>query len=328
METVGAVVGWALAAARAGEEYRKPLWRAAADAASALALGRELTGSADAIEREVGAALVGDAADHEKGLGAEAATVLLALAGRETADAVPAVLPRALGQTEDRRALPAVLALAGHSEAVIRREVACSLSSLATGLPDGPDVRALIALTRDRDPEVRNWATFTLGFLYELDTVEVRAVLWERTADDFPDVREEGIRGLARRHDPGAIALVAELLADPEGAHVHTFAAAEILGVPELLPYLEDYDPDDPGVSAAVRACDPEQRGRLDALAWALVCELARLAPESGAGVYRERFGPDLRVGAGGVAWDVEALLRRAGGDPVRAAGLAVADLA
>lgn len=181
------------------------------------------------------------------------------------------------------------------------------------------------------DPGGRGAATGTcgLGLRVAGPGLAGRAALRERTTDESAEAREKGIRGLARRHDPRAITPMAELPADPAGAHVLTFGAAAILGSPELLPFLREYGSDDAGVAAAVAACDPVRRARLDAAAWELLCALDRLRPELNAAVYVERFGSGVRLGLGAVAgspgYDVEALIERADGDPARAAGL-VAD--
>ncbi|MGW4650918.1 HEAT repeat domain-containing protein [Kitasatospora sp. NPDC004289] len=335
MDTGTAAAEWAeraRVAARLAEqtddwdEYGGLLRRAAEDGPGALALGLEAIGSPDPAERELGCRLLGNAADRHDDVKPEAVAALVALAERETDSEVLAALARAVGQTYDQRAVPVLVTLARHPDEDVRCQVATAFSSVATGEPDGPDVRALIVLTRDEDPDVRDWATFTLGFQYEVDTAEIRAALWERTGDEHAGTREEGIRGLARRHDPRAVPLLADLLDDPEGAHVHTFRAAEILGSPELLPYLRNHDADGGAVEDAVRACDPVERGRLEAAGWELLCALDWLRPELRAGLYRPRFEAGLVLGAGEGSYDVTALLRRAGGDPGRAAELAATD--
>ncbi|MFJ4185302.1 HEAT repeat domain-containing protein [Kitasatospora sp. NPDC089509] len=336
--TVAELVGQALAAACVAvetddwDEYGTLLRRAAADGAASLPLGLELIGSDDPIERETGCDLLGRTSDQNEAVRARAATGLVALAERETEGRVLWSLARAIERTYDPRAVPVLVALAGHPDAEVRQQVAGSFAGVVTGLPDGPDIRALITLTRDADPDVRNWATFTLGFQVEADSPAIRAALWERTADENADARAEGIHGLARRHDPRAVPLLAELLDNPEGAHVLTFRAAQIMGVPELLPALLEYQPDGAGVTAAVHACDPVWRAQLDAFAWELVSALDLLRPDLDAGLSMERFdwGLSLGLGAGSGAsgYDVEALLARAGGDPARAAELVAADLA
>ncbi|MFF7457705.1 HEAT repeat domain-containing protein [Kitasatospora sp. NPDC008115] len=300
--------------------------------AAALAHGAELLGSAEAAERAAGCDLIGKAADRDEAVREEAATALLGLAGPERDGSVLARLAEALGRAGDGRAVPVLVELAGHPEAAVRAEAAFALhlDGAATASPDAPGVRALIGLTRDPDPVVRDRATFTLGFLCEADGPEVRAALWERTGDEYQDAREEGVRGLARRRDPRAVPLLRGLLADPDGAHVLTFGAAEILGAPELLPLLEEYDPDDHGVAAALAACDPVRRARLEDDAWTLVCAVERLRPDLAPALWAARCEPGLTLGFGddpdAPCYDVAGLLARAGGDPDRAAELVESD--
>lgn len=333
---VAELVGQALAAARVAEEtddwdeYGTLLWRAAADGLGSLPLGLELIGSDDPVERATGCDLLGHASDQNDAVRAETAAALVALAERETEGCVLWSLARAIERTYDQRAVPVLAALAGHPDAEVRQRVASSFAGVVTGLPDGPDIRALITLTRDKDQEVRNWATFTLGFQAEVDSPAIRAALWERTTDDNADAREEGIRGLARRHDLRVVPLLAELLNNPKGAHVLTFSAAQIMGIPDLLPALLEYEPDGVGVTAAANACDPVQRAQLDASAWDLLCALDRLRPDLDASVYMERFDYSMSLGLGAIfgssGYDVEALLKRADGDPARAAELVASD--
>ncbi|MYS18957.1 HEAT repeat [Streptomyces sp. DvalAA-14] len=343
--TVADLVGQALAAARAardadeadegdgadGDAYRTALWEAAADGAGALPVGLRLIGSHDPVERETGCDLLGLAADRNEAVRDGAAAALVVLAGRETETRVLRSLAVAIGTSYDQRAVPVLVALAGHGDAEVRRCVADSFTWVVGGLPDGPAVRALMGLTRDEDPEVRNWATFTLGFQAEVDSPAIRAALWARTTDENAEARAEGIRGLARRHDPRAAPLLAELLGDPDGAHVHTFGAAAILGAPELLPGLLEYATEDAGVTEALDSCDPVRRTRLDAAAWDLVCALHRLRPDLDAALSMERFGCGLTLAlnasAGERGYSVGSLLKHADGDPARAAEQLAAEL-
>lgn len=336
METLALaeVVRQAVALARVPAEthawydaYQWPLRRAAADGSAVLPIGLELIGSADPVERRVGCDLLGDASSQNEAVRADVATALVALAERESEASVLWPLARAIESTRDQRAIPFLVALAGHADAELRERAATSFAGVLSGLPDGPDIRALIQLTRDEDPEVRNWATFTLGCQAEVDSPAIRAALWARTTDEFGEARDEGIRGLARCHDPRAIPLLVELLDDPDRAHALGFHAARMMGAPELLPALLEYEPDDSVITAAVNACDPVVRGQLDARAWELVCALHRTRPDLGAGISMPRFdsGVFLSV-AGGEQYDVEALLSRADGSPERAAELVAAD--
>ncbi|MFG2907233.1 HEAT repeat domain-containing protein [Kitasatospora sp. NPDC048286] len=303
---------------------------AEADAHGAVARAGDLLRSPQPLERALGCDLLGFASDVHEDVRAEAAVTLTALATQESDPDVLCSLARALEQTEDSRAVPVLVALAEHEDSEVRQRTAIALGGFADGPSDGPVVRALVALTRDADPDIRDWATFSLGFQSQADTPAVRAALWERTRDADPDARAEGIRGLARRRDPRAAALLRELLADPDGAEILTFRAAEILGAPELLPLLQDYDPDDHGVAEAIAACDPAQKARHDEAAWTLVHTLEQLRPELAPAVWATRCEPGLTLGLGSgpdaPVYDVAALLARAGGDPLRAAELADGD--
>ncbi|WP_405774910.1 HEAT repeat domain-containing protein [Streptomyces sp. NBC_01538] len=334
---VAELVGAALAAARVAQktddwdEYGTLLWRAGADGCGSLPLGLELIASSDPVEREAGCDLLGNASNQNEAVRAETATALVALAEGESEGCVLWSLVRAIEMTYDQRAVPVLVTFAGHPDAEVRRQVASSFTGISTGLPDGPDIRALITLTHDLDPEVRNWATFTLGYQREVDSPTIRAALWERTTDEYPDAREEGIRGLARRHDLRVVPLLVGLLDNPEGAHVLTFHAAQIMGVPDLLPVLREYEPDVVEAIAALSACDPLQRAQMDTSAWDLVGALHRLRPDLDASVYMERFDYGLKLGlnatCGSAGYDVETLLNRADGEAARAAELVASDL-
>ncbi|MHA6761852.1 HEAT repeat domain-containing protein [Streptacidiphilus sp. PAMC 29251] len=268
-----------------------------------------------------------------KALRDEAATALMALAEGETQACVLVSLVCGLGRTQDPRAVPVLVRLSGHEDADLRRQVASEITFVTSGLPDGPDVQALIQLTRDQDREVRNWAAFTLGFQLEQDTTAIRDALWECTTDEYSEVREEGARGLARRHDPRAVPLIAGLLDSDDGAYFLTFDAAAILGVPELLPALDTYEPDSPGTDRAVAACDPVRRARMEDDAWAVVLELERLRPDLDAALCSPRFESvhGMKVThreTADTSYDAASLLTRANGEPARAAELVVADLA
>ncbi|MEV6143197.1 HEAT repeat domain-containing protein [Streptomyces sp. NPDC051992] len=299
---------------------------------TALQCGLGLLRSADVLERKVGCDVVGNAANAHESLRSEAAIALMALAEVETEVCVLSSLVCGLGRAQDPRAVPVLVRLSGHEDADLRRQVASEITFTNSGLPDGPDVQALIRLTQDQDPEVRNWAAFTLGFQLEQDTTAIRDALWECATDECSEVREEGARGLARRHDPRAVPLIAQLLDSDDGSHVFTLDAAAILGVPELLPALAAHEFDPPETDQAIAACDPVRRARMEDDAWTVVVELERLRSDIGAALSSPRYESVhwMKVThreTADAGYDAASLLTRAGGDPVRAAELVVADL-
>lgn len=115
----------------------------------------------------------------------------------------------ALGHIGNALAIPLVIEKRSHEDPNVRHAVACSLGNFAN------DVRAaqtLMALMRDADEDVRDWATFGLGVLGDVDSTEIREALLDRLTDSNRDVREEALAGLANRNELRAIpALIAEL---------------------------------------------------------------------------------------------------------------------
>lgn len=126
------------------------------------------------------------------------------------ADSDPDVVAAALDAivTLDAGDNQAIAALAGHPARVVRVAVASCLASFED--PETSD--ALIALSRDVDPEVRRHAVNGLGAGPEPDSEAIRQALFERVTDPDRDTAEEAIWGLVIRGDPrGELALDAAL---------------------------------------------------------------------------------------------------------------------
>lgn len=62
-------------------------------------------------------------------------------------------------------------------------------------------IQTLIELSKDRDSEIRDWATFGLGTQIEIDNEDIRDALWKRINDKYEATRFEAIFGLAKRKD-------------------------------------------------------------------------------------------------------------------------------
>jgi HEAT repeat protein len=95
----------------------------------------------------------------------------------------------------------------------------------------------LIRLSRDQDPEVRDWATFGLGTLSTDDGPDVTAALLARTSDSYHEARAEALFGLAVRRDPRAVPHLIRALASAHVQGLEVDAAAEAAD-PRLLPAL------------------------------------------------------------------------------------------
>lgn len=192
--------------------------------------------SESAAEQRLGARIL-----SELGVGAEPTlpfrTESLQVLRLLLADPKPPVVAAAvvalgrLGLAED---LSLVLPLVRHNAMNVRHAVAVALGGHE--IPGAID--ALIALSDDESPEVRNWAVFGLGTQCDVDTPGLRKALWARVDDSHEETRDEALLGLARRSDRGVVGHVRAALRAEFVATLSVEAAAE-LAAPELLPALE-----------------------------------------------------------------------------------------
>lgn len=119
----------------------------------------------------------------------------------------------------DASDVAAILTLATHQDAGVRRGVAVTLPLLTHGAPPtGSMVAVAVRLTRDPDKAVRDHACFALTEQWrEVDTPALREALADRLDDIDRDTRAEALVGLAYRHDPRALPRVHEALSRPVG---------------------------------------------------------------------------------------------------------------
>jgi HEAT repeat protein len=104
----------------------------------------------------------------------------------------------ALGHLYNPEAIPLVLSYQDYPDKDVRFSVACALGHFPN---DGQSVAALLKLTRDSEPHVRDWAVFGLGVLGDADSPEIRETLFRCLNDVDEDVREEAGVGLGKRQD-------------------------------------------------------------------------------------------------------------------------------
>jgi hypothetical protein len=190
--------------------------------------GRQRTLGADLLGRLVGS-------DPDAGPAAERA-LLAALQHEHESNAIASMVA-ALGHIGDAGALAQIIPFARHSYAGVRLAVAFAVATISPR-PLSVEVKlGLIRLSRDEDPEVRDWATFGLGTLSGEESPEVTAALLARASDAYHEARAEALFGLAVRRDPRA---VPHLICALSSAHVQGLevdAAAEAAD-PRLLPAL------------------------------------------------------------------------------------------
>ncbi|MBI3876989.1 MAG: HEAT repeat domain-containing protein [Verrucomicrobia bacterium] len=107
----------------------------------------------------------------------------------------------ALGHLHESRAVDALLDYKDHPLADVRYAVVHGLK----GIDEPEAIAALIDLSADDDPDVRNWATFGLGSLIETDSEAIREALANRLAEEDGEIRGEALVGLALRRDKRVI---------------------------------------------------------------------------------------------------------------------------
>jgi HEAT repeat protein len=158
----------------------------------------------------------------------ESFTVVSGMLVRETELLPLASAIYALGHIGDPRAISLLVQHQPHPDANVRFAVAFSLGCFAN---DPLAAKVLIKLTVDAVADVRDWATFGLGVLGQLDSPEIRDALTARLKDHCDDAREEAMVGLAKRRDQR---ILAPLLSSLESMHVPDRAieaAHEMLGL-------------------------------------------------------------------------------------------------
>ena len=280
--------------------------------------------------------------DHRRSVWA----LVESFANRERSTEVGLALVRALEMIWLPDAASAVMTWAASPLPDVREAVARALSATAADPPGGETIDTLIALTRDPDQDVRDWATFSLGSQLEVDSQFIRDALADRLTDPHFDCMHEGLVGLARRRDARALMPTYRAL-KAESVGKLAVEAALHLGDPTLLPVLRalrswwDIDPE--LLDRAIERCDPEWCRQRHELCREIAEAVMRRATQAAPHV----VGLDVRVSRGfsdGDDWldicyqsaagktvettcTVSALVRRADGSPERAVDLVLADL-
>ena len=193
----------------------------------------------------------------------ESLPVVLRLCDPDRPMAVTIDAVAALGHLHDPRGLAVVLSFSTSHDAELRKTVAMALPWVAGDPPDPTAVDALIGLMSDENSAVRDWATFGVGQLLDVDGDAIRTALWNRVDDPDGDVAGEALVGLAARGDRLVVYRIAERLEDVDVRYLIVEAAAKIADA-ALLPALGalrqagwgDDEQRADRLAAAIRACE------------------------------------------------------------------------
>ena len=143
--------------------------------------------------------------------------------------------------------------LASHPSEDIR----CALAYALGGRTDDISIDTEIRLSKDEDVDCRNWATFAIGALLELDSPAIREALAARLKDADDEVRGEAIGGLAKRQDERAVEAILREFEQPDVMPM-AIEAAEAMPRREFIAGLERLraeHPDDQDIQRAVVRC-------------------------------------------------------------------------
>jgi len=201
-----------------------------------LALGAEYAGSADPLDRAVGARILGQLGWGDRTFLEESVSLLVAMLDDPVEDVVSEAAT-ALGHRKDPAAIPALLKLTAHANPGVRFGVTFGLLCQE----DPAAVAALVELTTDEDLDVRNWATFGLGTQIDVDTPELRSALGKALSDPDSEIRGEALVGLARRADPGIAQSLLDEWNEHDGVSILSLEAAELTRDPRLHGHLQRF---------------------------------------------------------------------------------------
>ena len=237
----------------------------------ALALVRTLAKSRNWRKRALGLYMASQLRQRQKGVPfgsieyALKETQELLLAGlHDVCTDVLCAAISGLGHRPHPLALAELIKLSFHPDREIRFEVAVALGSY----PEADSIDALLRLAKDDSDAVRDWATFGIGSMQEVDDSKVRDLLWANLQDKDEDVRGEALVGLAIRKDERIIPVLLELL--DTNCRVFELNASESVASPllsERLNTIKDAVSNENGIDSywfgclldAIDACSKKQ---------------------------------------------------------------------
>ena len=118
-------------------------------------------------------------------------------------------------------------------------DIRFSLVSALSGVEHSMAIETLIELSNDSFSSIRNWATFGLGTLCELDNDQIIEALWKRTKDKHQETKLEAIVGLANRNEIKVREPIIDELKNGEYGTL-LFEAIETLNDKNFIPFLKN----------------------------------------------------------------------------------------
>lgn len=180
-----------------------------------LALARKLAKSRNCRKRALGLYMASQLRQRKKGVSfgsieyALEDTQEMLLAGlRDTRSEVLCAAISGFGHRPHPLALPELIKFPSSPDQKIRFKVAVALGRYS----EADSIETLLRLAKDDSDAVRDWATFGIGTLQDVDNPKIRDLLWTNLQDMDQDVRGEALVGLAIRKDERIIPVLLERL--------------------------------------------------------------------------------------------------------------------
>ncbi|MFQ4142812.1 HEAT repeat domain-containing protein [Chlorogloeopsis sp. ULAP02] len=222
-------------------------------------------------ERELGVDILGQLGIPKRSFPYESVNILLQLLEKEEDTEVLGAIGVALGHLKDSRGIQPLVKLKNHASANVRFGVVFGLLSQTDELA----INTLIDLSADEDADVRNWATFGLGSMIEINSPAIRDALFKRLIDEKneteteSEIRGEALLGLAIRRDERVVNLLIEELTSKWVGKLAVEAAKEV-GDSRLYTVLirlkEWWNVDNNLLKEAIENCKPEELDNRDAI--------------------------------------------------------------
>jgi hypothetical protein len=221
---------------------------------------RQLAKSADGHERAVAAGILAEFGIPERTMPDQCVAALLEMLESEThPDALSSICSAFNYYDKTDNIVTAIVKFAKHMDDDVRHGVVIGLMFA----PQDKAIETLIELSRDPNEDVRDWATFAIGQIYDtseeperFDTPTIREALFARVDDEHWETRHEALSGLALRRDTRAVNHIVKMLAEQPPMFSEDLCEA-------LKAMLEHYTGSAEQLELALKECEREEnRGR------------------------------------------------------------------
>ncbi|MFN9853499.1 MAG: HEAT repeat domain-containing protein [Planctomycetota bacterium] len=216
-------------------------------------------GESDPFCRSIGVSILAQLGEDGKSYRDEAIAMIRSMIGTEKDHEVITSLISAVHFREVPEGAAWLISLAQHPSEDIRWRVAWGLPIPNVSDPDTDrkTIETLMRLLADSEPQVRDWATFSLSMTDE-DNAHLRDALLERLEDTDFNKRSEAAVGLAKRKEPRGVPKLVECLKSDQVGELYV-EAAEMYADPSLKPALVAlkrwWDVDPELLDRAIAAC-------------------------------------------------------------------------